>query len=79
MPAFRSKEVRRKTNEVDTISVFRQRLLAALSMLDQRGTNHRVTEAMSIVFEGFESLIANDNASTEELYKRGIMKSRLHT
>jgi len=45
------------------------KILAALSQLDQKGTNNDVTRAMAIVYEAFRHHAANRSISARKLYR----------
>ena len=49
-------------------------ILAALAKLDQKGTDDKITQAMTIVFEAFRMNAARRSFSPEELFDSAICR-----
>lgn len=49
------------------------KILSALSMLDEKGTNESVTKAMSIVYEAFQRHTSKKEFSARDLLKSVVL------
>jgi hypothetical protein len=47
------------------------KIMAALTLLDEKGTNDSVTRAMAIVCEGFRQYAAKRSFSAKDLFRSG--------
>jgi len=62
-------------SDVVTYDELSSTILAALSLLDQKGTNEKITQAMTIVYEAFRLSVAKCRFSAEDL----CASAHLHT
>jgi len=51
--------------------VLASKIMAALTLLDEKGTNDTVTRAMGIVYEGFRQQAAKRRFSAKDLFRSG--------
>ncbi|HAR49235.1 hypothetical protein ER57_17345 [Smithella sp. SCADC] len=51
--------------------ILANKILTALSLLDEKGTNENVTRAMAIVCEGFRQNAAKRRFSAKDLFRSG--------
>jgi hypothetical protein len=61
--------------EVARLEKLGNTLNQALAKLDERGTNRTVSQAMSIVFTGFESVLNGKKISSDRLHRFAMRKT----
>jgi hypothetical protein len=62
-----------------TLGVLRGNLLAAVAELDLKGTDSRVTQAMFIIEEAFNSLACGQKLDASQIYRSGVTRAKIGT
>jgi hypothetical protein len=66
-----------KQNQVKILDALRADLLTAVAELDLKGTNSKVTQAMCIIEEAFNSFARGRQPSAKQIFLSGMSKAKL--
>ncbi len=65
-----------KQNHVKILGALRTNLLAAVAELDLKGTDSKVTQAMCIIEEAFNSATSEQHLNVKRIFRLGIAKAK---